>query len=643
MFFIKENNISDFLNTMMNAPALKKLNPSTKSSLLDTFKKFNKNNYIDQPTDIINFMNYSSNEKFSELLFTQYGISQKYYNKLNKTFKKVLLYYLENIYQYKGTIKTLEFFSDIFRTVLGDMNFYRVIVVKKIDPENPENYLITYELEPLIINSSDVLTHFDEKISLTGKHLTALSQYQNSNEKFSVFPVKTNLIYIQFNSAQSVIDNKDTFNLAVRIYALTTLNTKTIRFVNFYNSTFEIPGSDIETIIKYIIFRRNNFLYGNYSFSYKKYKTGIPIILSSEYISIVEDFLHEYKSLNYSDLKEMNNFKRRWNMFTKQFITTKKLYNDNIELEQYVIDNMPDIKNIIDGFKSDQDYEQFLLDLYDRIIAKVNINDNYLIMYINFIILSCISNKSFLDQFFIPLYNIFSKYLFPIELDFINKIEDKYSVKDKFESFGTFDKQACSLTLNGFMSKVSQTPDQIKICLIKKNEDQCSLSDQCTFLVKPFQRDKLKYSNFIRFDINSRFFTKNYSEDLKEITVLSNQEDKNYSEDLKEITILSNQEDKNYSEDLKEITIMTKYKKLNKFNERIKFDINTEVNDQNTISDQNTLELIRFNYTSKIGDLDLYLIFKNEQYRKQSSYEQNSYYKFTSINDEIYFNFYNFF
>ena len=429
MFFIKEDNIKNFLSTMLNAPALKNLNESVKDALLDTLVDHNIDAYIKQPQDIIHYMQYSSSEKFAELLFSQYGIDKKYYNKLNKTFKKVLLYNLESIYQFKGTTKTLEFFSNIFKTVLGDMNFYRIIAVKKINPDNPDEYLITYELEPLLINNYDeILTHFDEKISLTGKHLTTLAQYQDKEvyeERYSVFPVKTNLIYIQFNSAQSVIDNKDTFNLAVRIYSLTTLNTKTIRFVNFYNNTFEIVGSDIETIIKYIIYRRNNFLYGDYDFSYKKYKSGIPVILSSEYITTVEDFLHEYKSLNHSNRKEMDDYRRRWNMFTKQFITSKKLYNNSDELEQYIINNIPSIKNIIDTFTTEQEYEEFILELYDRIIAKININDSYLLMYINYIVLNCISNKSFLDQFFIPLYNIFVRYLFPIELDFINKIEDK--------------------------------------------------------------------------------------------------------------------------------------------------------------------------------------------------------------------------
>jgi hypothetical protein len=145
MFFIKEDNIKNFLSTMLNTPALKNLNETMKNALFDTLVDHNIDAYINQPQDIIHYMQYSSSEKYAELLFSQYGINKKYYNKLNKTFKKVLLYNLENIYQYKGTIKTLEFFSNIFRTVLGDMNFYRVIVVKKKSYKDVKNLLNNYE------------------------------------------------------------------------------------------------------------------------------------------------------------------------------------------------------------------------------------------------------------------------------------------------------------------------------------------------------------------------------------------------------------------------------------------------------------------------------------------------------------------
>ena len=82
MFFIKEDNIKDFLSTMLNAPALKNLNESVKGALLDTLVDYNIDTYINQPQDIIQYMQYSSSEKYAELLFSQYGIDKKYYNKL---------------------------------------------------------------------------------------------------------------------------------------------------------------------------------------------------------------------------------------------------------------------------------------------------------------------------------------------------------------------------------------------------------------------------------------------------------------------------------------------------------------------------------------------------------------------------------
>jgi hypothetical protein len=331
-------------------------------------------------------------------------------------------------------------------------------------------------------------------------------------------------------------------------------------------------------------------------------------------------------------------------MFTKQFITSKKLYNNSDELEQYIIDNIPSIKNIIDTFTTEQEYEEFILELYDRIIAKININDNYLLMYINYIILNCISNKSFLDQFFIPLYNIFIRYLFPIELDFINKIEDKYSIKDKFESFGTSDTLSCSIKCDGFMSKILQTPDIVKLYFIKKHEDDTTHNDKVFFLVKSFERNELKYSNFIKININSKFFDKKTIKDLSQIIVKSSQEDPQSLTDQVSVEVQSFQNDLNDFNENININISSRFlDPKNNFNEKISFNIKTSLNDPREISDRESINLNRYPYINDIDDLNLYLIFQNEQYRKQSSYEQNLYYKSTSISDEIYFNFHKFF
>ena len=47
-----------------------------------------------------------------------------------------------------------------------------------------------------------------------------LEQYSD----FKVFPVRTNLIYIQFTSIQANIDNHKTFNQIIQAYAFTKLS-----------------------------------------------------------------------------------------------------------------------------------------------------------------------------------------------------------------------------------------------------------------------------------------------------------------------------------------------------------------------------------------------------------------------------------
>jgi len=657
MYFLEKQDVQNWKDIIMEAPALMTLNDNIRENLSLTFDQFLNTLYIERPQVIKSFFNYEVTDEHIDIILNQYGIDSKYYKKLNKSFKKILTYFIETAYQNKGSISTLKIFSDIFRTIFGSVNFYRIIVTKnETIKDDVRSYYLTYELEPLMISDKNhILTSFGDQVSLTGKHLMRLEQYSDEHS----FPIKTNLIYIQFLSTQSNIDNFDIFNVGLRMYSETTLHNNMIKLKNFYNKYFEFNGSDIIAILQFADFTRLRAESPGFDFQYDEIINKYNLIIDKNHIYTLEDFLHEYEGIRYSDLKQMTSFKRRWKYFISNYTTPKKAYTNYRELKDYLLKECPEIVEIILSLESakteDNDpYQDFYLALYNAIVANININDKYLTMFLNAIFLNLLTGESFLDYFFMPLYNIFKKYLFPIELDFLNRISNSIFIKSKFDAFATSNETRTMLYSSGYMSKLYHFADEVKLWYLRRfhSHENEKLDDREYIEVKTRAASTLIFQRYVRFFIKSRFFDSYNSllSDKNIVIVRPRFSSKNLYDSIKDpskITTTSFIRNSMNFEDKNKILILSNFESSNvskkDANDDATFFINSFFKDKNNYSEEIFEKWIRFDYLNKYGDLDIYLIFNIEQYRKLSSYEQNLSFKFSNISDNLYMTHYKLF
>jgi len=652
MHFIDETVINEYGDRIIELPALARIGEN-KEKLKNVLKSFLSHNYIEKIAPLKNYLHFELDDNLINIILQDYGIDPKYMKKVNPLFKKSIVYFLEKSFQNKGNIEILQIFNEIFNTLFSAINFYRVIVVKKEavvqNPDNPDQkirkYLLTYELEPLYINDQNsILSSFDTKVSLTKNYLMSLDQY----EDFKVFPVNTNLIYIQFTSAQINLDNFKYWNIGLKAYALTSLKNNFIDFRMFHSKTFNIEASDIMDIIMYLEYSKLRSQRPDFDFHWVNDKPLISLEMSKENIPELENFLHIYKNLNRADRREMSDFKRTWKLFVQQSITTERKFRNYSQLHDYILEYYPEIIDIQSSeLFTDNDYINFYIDLYNVVISKLmNIpefsNNNYILLFINSIFLAIITGQSFIENFFTPIYDIFKKYLFPVELDFLNKVAQTILIKDKFESFNYQEDIHMKISMGEIIDKIMQVPDKIKVLFLYKFKDFKKIEDKIKCNITSDINDSLKFQEKYKLCFKIKyiddFLVKDNSRILLNLNNLDGFNKKDYSNII--INIL-NKDIKKFVDNQRlniKINEKTKQKIDNNINDIKNIKVNSNFFDKyQSLNDQEYSKVNRFDYTKTYGDLSIYLSFYKEQYRKLSSFNDNEIYKNSNPNDYIYF------
>jgi len=137
-----------------------------------------------------------------------------------------------------------------------------------------------------------------------------LDQYK----EYSLFPINTNLIYIQFSGGISAINNMSIFADGIRAYGATYLQKFEIDYqttINNKKSYLSIAGSHLELLIKYFQLKEMQHRGENIYFESKKiFFTNL--LFEAEYLEAIEDVMYEYKLADYSDRQTMQSLKRKW-------------------------------------------------------------------------------------------------------------------------------------------------------------------------------------------------------------------------------------------------------------------------------------------------------------------------------------------
>ena len=642
MYFIDNQSINDFTDLIIDFPALQYMDDITKNNFKDILQQFFTEIYINKVDSIKKYLQFRIDDDIADYILKDYGVDPKIISNINPVFKKEIVYFIEKLFQKKGSVDVLQIFNKIFESLFSAINFYRIIVVKQpvtIDNDDGTKtveYLLSYALEPLYINdSTNVLKNLDQKISLTGKFLMDLSQFKD----FKVFPVNTNLVYMQFTSTEVNLDNMEVFSTAIKAYSLTALKGEIIPFRNFYNKYFDMEATDMVHVLFYLEQYRMKLKNPDFDFYFDSDKAYLLLLMDKDNLYELSSFLHEYKTLNMHDRKAMTDFKRRWKLFLKNYYTTTRIYHNFNELEQYIQDNYPEIIDIKNSYLNNDDaFVQFYIDMYLVVLSNVNIEDKYINLFINSLFLALITGESFIQYFFLPVYKIFQKYFFPIEMDFLAKIIQTIIVRDKFEAL-SYDQNISMDFDTKAMSKHYLKPDLINLYLVLSKQNDIKVSDEIMLdIICKRNENTIKNEN-IDLLISSDFSDNiDYNNDIN-ILVKSFQNDK-IIENLKEniITVINaNQNDNLKLNKNIEITVDVSQLSKQKINESFNNLIETEKIDQLAYNEKNLNEIDRFNYTELYDKLDTYLIFEQLQVQTKTSNLTNSNFKYTREDDQLYF------
>lgn len=405
-------------NTLNNTNDIKQLFSTVLSDLYQTI-----------PEDIINFLKNQPSKKFLTLYFMQFGIDDNITKTIPDDYKAKIIYILNQLFEKRGTPQIYKLFAQVMEDVLGDINFYNVVVeetdeyvnakyqvpvidkieyleddgkyypiekyyakdisnigvavhyptltphltisfdyanMKKVttvtlkvkpwykikftlaptaeqialDPANSEPFEIfidssdltgsiktdlsisdsqthgikkyAYKLKPVyIMDPKKLITDLDANI-VTSKYFMRLEQYISRNDrvtKRNIFPVHTNVLYIQYNTGDDIYDTMSMYPDLVRMYGTTALQNNKF-YINIGNYSNRIPLGDYLNILTYIKIEELKFRNPGWDFDTTVYRFNSKLdrneVIPNYYsyfqypltmLPTIETLIQDYKNL----------------------------------------------------------------------------------------------------------------------------------------------------------------------------------------------------------------------------------------------------------------------------------------------------------------------------------------------------------
>ncbi len=367
MKIIRQEDIYELNDVIMELPAFVDL--KSKESIDELLTLFLKDIYIEKPKELFDTFDFKLSEKMQSTFFRNYGIDEDYACNLMGYVKTDIAYSLEKLFQNKGSNNIFKFLATILESVFPKINFYNIEVHKNIS-ENEKvfgQYIFSYKLDPIYIqDDTRILTEPGVEIGKSRKYLMDLKNFA----EYTVWPVPTNLVYIQFNSGTDLINNLNTFLNGIRSYGTTYLSGLYFNYLSSSRSRVtneKIEASDLEFIVSFFqlnMLKETNpewdFTAPNINGSYLSlFKSGSFARLDpetdTEYLERVERLSEEkcsfmnnaallfrdYQSANYADREDMEDLRRRWQFFLRAQETQDICYNTLDELNQEMENRYP--------------------------------------------------------------------------------------------------------------------------------------------------------------------------------------------------------------------------------------------------------------------------------------------------------------
>lgn len=483
MIEVNKEELSYGLDLLMNTPQLKELD--TNKQFKNIFSKLLEDVYLDGSKEIKENFRNKPTEKMIKTIFLNYGILPSYYEKLNPFIKRKFVYYLEILFQQKGSIDNLKIISELFKDFFKDINYYGISVNKlpyklngvaippgEIDPLNPQNakhkYALSYFLKPIIISQPDLIKYFPNfKVDLTGKYLMKLEQFR----QYNMFPIDTNLLYIDFIDSSYLMHSDHYFINGSIAYTMTKFQASVLNFSNddFLKMLENIHFNDIQLVLQYFNLRFIRFAqkgrkqldpHNTETLMDFNYNVTDPLstslIFNESELDTIEILLLEYKMLKGRPEKKVKDLSRRWQYLLRSNYNSSDEIKNFTELDKFISIKYPTIKNLFDSFESKPgvysgidiknllpeeiievskvDYVNLLMNLYISVLNSISDGNEFVDLCINGMFQNILNSSIFIDYFFTPVFKIFVNYFMPGDMDYIVSSDAKVIVKDKFES-----------------------------------------------------------------------------------------------------------------------------------------------------------------------------------------------------------------
>ncbi len=364
MKIIRQNDLGELNDVIVELPAFRDL--KSKESIKNLLDIFTHDVYIDKPAELFDTFNYQLSKKMQSTFFRNYGIDEDYGCNLMGYIKTDLAYSLEKLFQNKGSNNIFKFLAIILESIFPRINFYNIEVHKKEVPNGPNvgTYVYRYKLKPIYIqDESSVLKEPGIDVSKTRKYLMDLKNF----EEYTVWPVPTNLVYIQFNVGAELINNLDTFLNGIRSYGATYLSGLYFNYLSSSGVNEKLEASDLELLVSF--FQINLLSHFNPEWdlttpgvngsSLSTFESGsfdrLEQETDAEYQNRIDSLneqkcssmgtmailLKDYQAANYANRGDMEDLRRRWQFFLRTQETTSVCYNTLEELNQKVKDKYP--------------------------------------------------------------------------------------------------------------------------------------------------------------------------------------------------------------------------------------------------------------------------------------------------------------
>jgi len=123
---ILKERLKEFSELIVSSPIFSDNNNA--GELSSVLYNFMKDLYIDEPIEVINFMNQKPSKKLVENIFLQFGISPKISRTFPDLVKSKIAYQLAQLFEAKGSIKVFDIFNEILEEFYKNLNFYNIQV-----------------------------------------------------------------------------------------------------------------------------------------------------------------------------------------------------------------------------------------------------------------------------------------------------------------------------------------------------------------------------------------------------------------------------------------------------------------------------------------------------------------------------------